>query len=130
MADSVFTKIIRGDIPSHKIYEDDSTFAFLDIHPIQPGHVLVVPKTQADIWDLTDKDYQAVMSTVRYVAKRINEVIKPKRVGVQIVGIDLPEHAHVHVFPFSSMDEYRNRPDPNTEPDHKALAEMAAKLAF
>ena len=67
--ESVFTKIIKGEIPSHKIYEDDKTFAFLDIHPVQPGHVLVVPKVQVDnIWNLSDEDYQAVLNACKHIA--------------------------------------------------------------
>ncbi len=128
--DSIFTKIIKGEIPCHKVYEDNQTLAFMDIHPTQPGHVLVVPKTQADVWDLSDEDYQALMTTVQKVARRIRQVIKPVRVGVQVVGIDIQKHAHVHVFPFNSMQEYVNRPDMAAEPDHEALERMAKKLAF
>lgn len=130
MADSIFTKIIKGEIPCHKIYEDDKTFAFLDIHPKTEGHVLVVPKKQIDqVWDLPDSDYQALMQTVKKVALRIREVLRPKRVGLQIVGVDVP-HVHIHVFPFDSMDEYRYVPDMNAEPNHQKLAEMAKKLRF
>jgi len=127
MSDSVFTKIIKGELPSHKIYEDESTFAFLDIQPIKPGHILVVPKKQIDIWDLSEEDYHALMATVRKVVHRIQEVLKPKRVGVQVVGIDVENHAHVHVFPFNNMAEYRQIPAPAEDKD---LREMAKKLAF
>lgn len=127
MAESVFTKIIKREIPSFKIYEDDSTFAFLDIQPIKSGHVLVVPKKQVDIWDLSEEDYLALMSTVKKVAQRIKEVLEPKRVGVQVVGIDIQNHAHVHVFPFNNMAEYRQMPQPAED---KELAEMAKKLRF
>jgi histidine triad (HIT) family protein len=130
MEETIFTKIIRGDIPSHKIYEDDKTYAFLDISPVQPGHVLVIPKKPVEfVWDLKDEDYQAVMATAKKVAQRIKEVLKPGYVGCQIVGMDVP-HAHVHIIPFSTMAQYRNQPDKNQEPDHEALAEMAQKLAF
>lgn len=127
MADSVFTKIIKGEIPAHKVYEDENTLAFLDIQPITSGHVLVVPKNQVDIWDLSEEDYQALMSTVKKVAKRIKEVLEPRRVGVQIVGIDIKNHAHVHVFPFNNMGEYRQLPQLAEDKD---LREMAHKLAF
>jgi histidine triad (HIT) family protein len=130
MQESIFTKIIKGEIPSHKIYEDDKTFAFLDIHPKTPGHVLVVPKNQVQFaWDLPNEDYAALMSTVKKIALRIKEVLQPKFVGEEIMGVDVP-HAHIHVFPFNSMEEYRKVVDMNTEPNHEALAEMAKKLAF
>jgi len=79
--------------------------------------------------DLSDEDYEAVMRTVKKVAQRIKEVLSPARVGVEIMGMDVP-HAHVHVFPFNSMDEYRRIVDMAAEPDHAALAETAKKLCF
>jgi histidine triad (HIT) family protein len=101
--------------------------AFMNIEQITPGHVLVVPKKQVDIWDLSDEDYQALMSTVKRVARRIKEVLKPKRVGVQIVGVDIENHAHVHVFPFNNIGDYRQIPQPAED---KELSEMAKKLHF
>jgi histidine triad (HIT) family protein len=130
MQDSIFTKIIKGDIPCHKIYEDDKTFAFLDIHPKQPGHTLVIPKKQVEfVWDLDETDYLALMLTVQKVAKRLRAVFGRPYVGELVVGIDVP-HAHVHVFPFSTNEESRYIPDQTAEPDHAALAAMAQKLAF
>jgi histidine triad (HIT) family protein len=131
MADeSIFTKIIKGEIPSHKIYEDDRTFVFLDIHPAQPGHTLVVPKTQVEyLWDLSDDDYQAVMKTSKKVALRLREVLGVTRVGAKVIGVDVP-HAHVQLIPFNTGDEYNAPQDMEAEPDHQALAELAAKLAF
>ncbi|HEY1835363.1 MAG TPA: HIT family protein [Candidatus Saccharimonadales bacterium] len=132
MEDSIFTKIIKGEIPCNKIYEDDKTFAFLDIHPIQSGHVLVVPKKQIGfVWDMDSEDYQALMATVQKVGRRLREVFADKaRVGVMIEGLDVANHAHVKIFPFSTEQEYRARPDPSAEPDNVALAELAAKLAL
>ncbi len=128
MQDSVFTKIIRGDIPAQKVYEDEHTLAFLDIHPVQPGHTLVVPKKQVEfVWDLTPEDYQALMAACQKVAKRLREVLGVPYVGEQIVGVDVP-HAHVHLIPFSTTDEFRNIPDTNAEPNYDALAAMAAQL--
>lgn len=130
MPDSIFTKIIKGEIPSHKIYEDDKTFAFLDIHPKTPGHTLIVPKVQVEfVWDLEDEDYQALMATVKKVARRIRAVMGGPYVGELVVGIDVP-HAHVHVYPFATVEESRFIPDPDAEPDHEALAAVAKKLAF
>lgn len=132
MEPSIFTKIITGEIPCHKVYEDEKTFAFMDIHPIQPGHVLVVPKQQIGfVWDMNNEEYQALMTTVQKVGRRMREVFPDKsRVGVMIEGLDVSDHAHVKVFPFSTPAEYRAVPDMSGEPDHAALAEIAAKLAF
>jgi histidine triad (HIT) family protein len=130
MTDSIFTKIIKGEIPSHKIYEDGKTFAFLDIHPITPGHILVIPKIQVDqLWDLEKEDYEAVMATAKKVALRMRDVLQSNRVGMQLMGLDV-NHAHVHLVPFNTVDEYYHRPDMNIEPDHDALSEMAKRLAF
>lgn len=128
--DSIFTKIIRGEIPCHKLYEDDLTLAFLDIHPKQPGHTLVIPKKQVEfVWDLEDEDYQALMATVKRVARRLRDVMGQPYIGEMVIGIDVP-HAHVHVFPFATTEESRYIPDLTAEPDHAALAEVARRLAF
>lgn len=130
MADSIFTKIIKGEVPSHKIYEDDKTLAFLDIHPIQPGHALVIPKEQIEfIWDLPDDLYRAVMATTKKVANRIREVSGKKYVSERIVGVDVP-HAHVQLIPFNDSSELRAQQDMSSEPDHEALTAMAKKLKF
>jgi histidine triad (HIT) family protein len=131
MKESVFTKIIKGEIPCHKIYEDDKTLAFLDIHPAQPGHTLVIPKRQVEfVWDLPEPDYQAVVATTRLVALRLRDIMQRPYVGEMIVGTDVP-HAHVHLVPFSHASELKPHLEPGKEePDHQALAEIAAKLAF
>ena len=130
MEDSIFTKIIKGEIPCHKIYEDDKTLAFLDIHPKQPGHTLVIPKKQIEfVWDLDDEDYQAVMATAKKVARRIRDVFGTTYVGELVVGEEVP-HAHVHIYPFNTLEESRAIADPKAEPDHIALAQVAEKLAF
>jgi len=131
MSDSIFTKIIKGEIPSHKIYEDDKTFAFLDIHPIQPGHILVVPKRQVEyVWDLDEEDYRALMATAKLVAKRLREVFPEKsRVALLIEGLDVA-HAHLKIFPFNTDSEFHNLPDMTTEPDRKELTNIAKRLAF
>ncbi len=130
MQDSIFTKIIRGEIPSHKIYEDEYTYAFLDIHPVQPGHTLVIPKNQVEfVWDLDDKTYQALMSTCKKIALHLREKLNVPYVGEQIEGIDVP-HAHVHLIPFSTSSEFHHKPDMLAEPDHDALAKVAERLAF
>ncbi len=130
MEDSIFTKIVRGEIPSHKIYEDDRVFAFLDIHPIQPGHTMVIPKKQVEfVWDMDDEDYQAVMAAAKKIAQHMKGALGVKFVGEAVVGTDVP-HAHVHLIPFNTSEQFHNKPDLNAEPDHEALAEVAKKLAL
>lgn len=131
MQDSIFTKIIKGEIPCHKVYEDEATLAFLDIHPVQPGQVLVVPKKQvAFVWDLEPADYAALMETVQKVGRRLRAAFPDKqRVGVMIEGLDVVDHAHVKIFAFSK-GEYRLPPDMTREPSDEELAALAAKLYF
>lgn len=130
MQDSIFTKIIKGEIPSHKIYEDDKTYAFLDIHPKTPGHTLIVPKKQVEfLWDLEDEDYLAVMQVAKKIALKLREVTGAPYVGELVYGLDVP-HTHVHVYAFAKPEESRRVPDPDGEVDHEALAVMAKKLAF
>ena len=130
MQDSIFTKIIKGEIPSHKIYEDEYTFAFLDIHPIQPGHTLVVPKKQVEfLWDLDEETYLALMKSVKKVGERLKMVMGTAYVGLKVEGVEVP-HVHVKVIPFNTTAEYENKPDMTAEPDHTVLRELASKIAF
>lgn len=131
MEPSIFTRIIRGEIPCHKIYEDEKTLAFLDIHPVRPGHTLVIPKVQVDrVEDLADDDYQALMQSVRNVMRRIVEVYgRDYRACVKIIGFDVP-HAHVQIFPCRTGADWLAGQDTTAEPDHAALAEVARKIAF
>ncbi len=131
MSDTIFSKIVKGEIPSYRVYEDDKTFAFLDIHPVQPGMVLVVTKNPYEtILDVPSDDYQALWAAVKKVAQRLQEVFPDKkRIGIQVEGLDVP-HVHVKLFPIDTGDEFHARPDMSAEPDHEALAEMAKKLAF
>ena len=102
---SIFSKIITGEIPCYKIYEDEKTFAFLDIHPETPGHTLVVPKNEVDkIYDLPMEDYLAVMKTVKMLAKRMEEVFG-ERTLLKVIGTDVP-HAHVHLVSFDPNYKY------------------------
>lgn len=130
MEDTIFTKIVKGEIPADKIYEDELTLAFLDIHPIVPGHTLVVPKKQVEfLWDLDDETYAAVMATSKLVAKRLREVLEVPYVGEKVIGVDVP-HAHVHLIPFTTTDEYSRRADMSKEPEFEKLAAIAEKLRF
>ena len=130
MEESIFTKIVKGEIPAHRVYEDDSVLAFLDIYPAQPGHTLVIPKRQVEfVWDLSDDDYRAVMMACKKVALRLREVLQTRYVGEKIIGIDVP-HAHVQLIPFDTVDQFKAPQDMAAEPDHEALAVMAERLRF
>ncbi len=129
MEDSIFTKIIKGEIPASKVYEDDRTIAFLTIQPKQPGHTLVVPKKQVEfLWDLDDETYDAVMATAKKVALRMREVLDVRYIGEIVMGTDVP-HVHVHLVPFNIPDEFHAHPA--EEPvSSEALDAVAEKLRF
>lgn len=133
MADSIFTKIIKGEVPAHKIYEDEDTLAFMDIEPLTDGHVLVIPKKQVEeLWDLDKELYAKVMDTTQKVALRIRQVLKPPKVGMNLEGFGVA-HVHVHVFPLykgmeATMEDYSAKTE--RQADDKSLTEMAKKLAF
>lgn len=129
MEDSIFTKIIRGEIPCHKVYEDAHVLAFLDIAPAQPGHTLVIPKKQVEfVWDLEEEDYHALQRAVQKVARQLRLKSGKKYVGELVVGVDVP-HAHVHLIPFDRASELENAfYKPDGSPDHTILAAMAEKL--
>ncbi|GAA4273468.1 HIT family protein [Aquimarina gracilis] len=102
---TLFTKIINGEIPSYKIAEDENFYAFLDIHPNAKGHTLCIPKKEEDkLFDLDDETYLGLMSFSRKVAKAIEKTVPCKRVGVAVVGLEVP-HVHVHLIPLNQMKE-------------------------
>lgn len=120
---SIFTEIIRGTIPCYKVYEDDKTFAFLDIHPETRGHVLVVPKAEVDkIYELPEEDYQALMATVKKLSQHMEKVLGA-RVVWKVVGTDVP-HAHVHLMPIDEDWEYGR----TLELAEEEMEEIRAKL--
>jgi histidine triad (HIT) family protein len=127
---SVFTKIIKGEIPSHKVYEDENSLAFLNIHPSVPGHVLVVPKKQVGrLEDMGSDDYTALMLAVQKVLMRVKTVLGVPFPCVKVEGFDITNHAHVHVVPCHNPEDFAKR-EATTEPDHEALAAMAQRLYF
>ncbi len=134
MQDSVFTKIIKGEIPCHKVYEDEKTIAFLTIEPLIEGHTLVVSKLQIDDFEaLPTEDYQALFSTVQKVAERIKQVYGVRKAIVSIMGYEVP-HAHVHIMPANAEAEFyqaiEQRDKLAKEPDHQKLAAVAERLKF
>ena len=120
MEDSIFTRIINGEVPCHKVYEDDHVLAFLDIHPITPGHLLVIPKKEVEfLWDLDDDIYQHLMIVVKKLGVHVRNTLRVPYVGVQVIGVDVA-HAHVHLVPFTDVSECHNVPDMSAEPNHGA----------
>lgn len=102
---TIFTKIIEGDIPCHKVAETDRHIAFLDINPIAEGHTLVVPKKEVDyFFDLPDELMQSTMDFSRTIAHAIDEALDPLRTGVIVQGLEVP-HAHVHLVPLYKMNQ-------------------------
>jgi len=102
---SIFTKIVNGEIPSHKIAEDKDYLAFLDINPLVEGHTLVIPKEETDyIFDLEDEKLAGLIKFSKKVSKKIKAVIDCNRIGVSVIGLEVP-HAHVHLIPIHSMSD-------------------------
>lgn len=105
MQDSIFTKILNKELPCYKIAENNNFIAFLDIVPLKKGHTLVVPKIQVDyIYDLPDKVLSDLFIFSKTIAKKIKSVIDCKRVGVAVIGLEVP-HAHVHLVPINEISD-------------------------
>lgn len=100
---TIFSKIIDGSIPSYKVAEDDNFLAFLDINPLAKGHTLVIPKKETDyIFDIEEKEYEALFSFAKKVAKAIKKVIECQKIGIAVVGLEVA-HAHIHLVPINSI---------------------------
>lgn len=99
---SIFSKIVAGEIPSYKIAEDENFYAFLDIFPLAKGHTLVIPKKEVDyLFDLDDETYLGLQAFAKRIAKALDKAIPCKRVGVAVLGLEVP-HAHIHLVPMNS----------------------------
>ncbi len=121
---SIFTRIINGEIPCHKVAEDDHFIAFLDVRPLKPGHTLVVPKKEVDyIFDLDEETLAGMMVFVRKIALAMKEVIDCKRIGVAVLGLEVP-HAHIHLIPLTRETDmlFTNPRVPVTDEENKRLA--------
>jgi histidine triad (HIT) family protein len=128
MHDSIFTKIIKGEIPAHIVYEDDMVLAFLDIHPLTPGHTLIVPKKQVEfLWDLDDDTYHVLTATAKRLALHLRHTLGVPYVGEKVIGIDVP-HAHIHLIPFTDVAQYHAHSDMSRIADDAQLAALANKL--
>ena len=102
---SIFSKIVSGDIPAFKVAEDDNYVAFLDISPLAKGHVLVIPKKETDyIFDLDSEEYLGLFSFAKKVAKAMDKIISCERIGVAVIGLEVP-HAHIHLVPLHDVSD-------------------------
>ena len=102
---SIFTKILEGELPCHKIDENDDCFAFLDINPNSKGHTLCILKKEIDyIFDLGSEDYQKLMNFSRKIAIALKKSVNCKRIALSVVGLEVP-HVHVHLIPLESMSD-------------------------
>lgn len=125
---SIFTKIIRGDIPCYKIAECDHAMAFLDIRPLSKGHTLVVPKMEVDrLFDLPEDEFLALWAFAHKVAKAIDATIPCNRVGVAVLGFEVP-HAHIHLVPLRTEEEL-NFAHPKLQLAPEVMEEIAALIA-
>ncbi len=124
---SIFTKIIEGEIPCHKVAENEYCLAFMDINPVAEGHVLVVPKIEVDyFFDLSDETLARLMQFAKPIAKAIEAEVPCQRIGVTVLGLEVP-HAHVHLVPLDERGLISFRKKFKT--DHEQLAALAAKIA-
>jgi histidine triad (HIT) family protein len=102
---SIFSKIVRGDIPAYKVAEEDNHLAFLDIFPLAKGHVLVIPKKESDyIFDIASEEYLALWKFAQKVAKGMDKVIACERIGVAVIGLEV-SHAHIHLIPLNNVSD-------------------------
>ena len=124
---TIFTRIIKGEIPCYKITEDDNYFAFLDINPLKAGHTLVVPKQETDyLFDLEDDKLAGMIIFSKKVAEAIKSAIPCNRIGVAVLGLEVP-HAHIHLVPMDTMEDV-NFKNPKLKFSPEEFKDIAAKI--
>lgn len=125
---TIFSRIISGDIPCYKIAEDENYFAFLDINPLAKGHTLVIPKQETDyIFDLDDQTLSGMMVFAKKVALAIEKCVPCKRVGVAVIGLEVP-HAHIHLIPLQSVHDI-NFSNPKLQLSKEEMDTLAKQIA-
>ena len=125
---SIFSRIVAGEIPCYKVAENDRYFAFLDINPVAKGHTLVIPKHEVDyIFDLDDEEYAGLMQFAKKVAAAMRATIECKRIGVAVLGLEVP-HTHVHLVPISKESDMNFFKEKLSLPAEE-MAEIARKIA-
>jgi histidine triad (HIT) family protein len=124
---TIFSKIISGEIPCHKIAENDRFLAFLDVSPLVEGHTLVIPKVEVDyIFDLDDSYLTEINLFAREVAAKIKAAVPCKRIGIAVIGLEVP-HAHMHLVPLNGIADI-NFDRQKMKPTQEELAEVAARI--
>lgn len=125
---SIFTKIVSGEIPCHKVAEDDNFLAFLDIMPLKEGHVLVIPKVEVDyVFDMDDELYTGLHLFAKKVAKGMKQVLLCKRIGVAVIGLEVP-HTHIHLVPLENVGDI-NFTAPKLSLEKEVMTEIATKIS-
>ncbi len=124
---SIFSKIVAGDIPAHKVAETVQYLAFLDVNPLVEGHVLVIPKIEIDyLFDMDSEEYVGLMMFAQIVAKGLKKAIPCNRIGLTVMGMEVP-HAHIHLIPMNSMDDM-NFSRPKLKFSEEEMAETAERI--
>ena len=124
---SIFTKIVKGEIPAYKITEDDNYLAFLDVFPLAKGHVLVIPKQEIDsIFDLSEDSYAKLWLFAKKTAKALKIAMPCKRVGIAVIGLEVP-HAHIHLIPLQNVEDI-NFSKPKLKVTATEMQEIAEKI--
>src|SRR5512137_1050725 len=125
---TIFTRIIRGEIPGYKIAENEKYFAFLDINPLMVGHTLVVPKKETDyIFDLKDEELSGLFLFAKKVALAVEKAIPCARIGVAVIGLEVP-HAHIHLVPMNTMNDL-NFKNPKLKLSPEEFTKIAKKIS-
>jgi histidine triad (HIT) family protein len=124
---SIFSRIVNGEIPCHKIAETENFLAFLDVMPLVEGHTLVIPKNEVDyIFSIPESEYLELWSFAKVVSKAVEKAVPCKRIGVAVIGLEVP-HAHIHLVPLNHVGDI-NFTQPKLKPSSEELAATAAKI--
>ena len=121
---SIFSKIIKGEIPAYKVAETEEFLAFLDVRPVAKGHVLCIPKEEVDyIFDMSDESYAKLMQFSKIVASGLKQAVPCKKIGITVIGLEVP-HAHVHLVPMNELNDMNfSAPRPEfTKEEFESLA--------